>query len=166
MGLSSVGINAAINWQLARSVGPFADVTQGPDGANFALNALPVATWNELFAAQYTISASGTQAVDLRSFTDLPGNAVTATAVLAVLVLVTGDAADVLNVKAHGTDGLQWFFENATHGVNVPGGGMFLFSEGSDSAGTAVDATHRQLLLTNTGGADLTVTLVALVSTL
>ncbi len=164
MALDSINVQAAVTWEQSRPVAGFANVTQGSDTANFALSALDTATWDALFAAQYTIAASGTQAVDLRTFTDLPGNSVTADKVLTILILVAGATADRLNVKPHGTDGLQWFFGGATESVNVPGGGCLMFSEGAASAGTTVSATARQLLLTNTGGAALTVKVVALTS--
>ena len=165
MPLTQVGLSAGINWTLARPVAGFADVVQGGDTAAFDLGGLNLAVWNELFGARYTLGPGATQAVDLRAFTDPAGTAVaTADKVLALLILVAGAAADKLNVKPHGTNGLQWFFGGTAEGINIPGGGMNLFSEGPTGSGTAVDATHKQLLLTNTGGADLTVKLVALVS--
>ncbi|MBP3956327.1 hypothetical protein J8F10_13635 [Gemmata sp. G18] len=164
MPLTQIGLSASVTWQLARGVSGFADVTQGSDTASFSSNGLNVGTWNEVFATQYAIAAAGTQAVDLRTFTDLTGTAVTADKALALIVLVTGAVSDKLNVKPHGTNGLQWFFGGTAEGTNVPGGGFLMFSEGPTSAGTAVDATHKQLLLTNNGSAPLTVKVVALLS--
>ncbi len=164
MALDSINVQAAVTWEQSRSVLGFADVTQGSDTANFALSALDTATWNALYAVQHVMAPADTKDVNLRTFTDLPGNGVTADKVLSILILVTGAAADKLNVKPHGTNGLQWFFENAAYGVDIPGGGCLLFSEGAASAGTTVDATNRQLLLTNNGSAELTVKVVALVS--
>ncbi len=165
MALDSVSVQASVTWEMSRANTGFADTTQGSDTANFALSALDAATWDALFAAQYTIAAAGTQAVNLRAFTDLAGNSIAAAdKVLNILILVTGATADKLNVKPHGTDGLKWFFENASYGVDIPGGGCLLFSEGATSAGTTIDASNRQLLLTNNGSAALTVKVVALVS--
>ena len=164
MPLTQVNLSASVSWALARAVTGFADVTHGPDAKSFSLNALDPDVWNEVFGAQYTIAAAGTQAVDLRTFTDFAGTSVTADKALAVIVLVEGAGADRLNVLPHGTDGLQWFFGGTTEGVDIPGGGMLMFSEGADSTGTTVDATHRQLLLTNNGAADLVVTVVAILS--
>ncbi|VTR93208.1 unnamed protein product [Gemmata massiliana] len=164
MPLTQIGLSASVTWQLSRAVTGFADVTQGSDAAIFSSNGLNTATWNEVFAAQYAIAAAGTQAVDLRTFTDLTGTSVTADKAMAVLVLVTGATGDKLSIKPHGTNGLQWFFGGTAEGVNVPGGGCLMFSEGSTSGGTTVDATHKQLLLTNNGSAPLTVKVVALLS--
>lgn len=166
MALSQIAISGNISWQLLRAVTGFVDVTQGPDALAFASNNLDVATWNELFAAQYTMLAAGTQVVDLRTFTDLPGNAVTATKAMAIMILVTGATTGVLNVKPDATDGLVWPFENVGFGVNIPGGGMILFSEGATSTGKTINATNKEFLLTNTGAVTLTVTVAALVSTL
>ena len=121
-------------------------------------------TWNAAFINQYTIAAAGTQAVDLRTFTDQVGSSITADKAMSIIILVTGAITDTLNVKTHGTNGLQWFFESASFGVNIPGGGMLMFSEGETSTGTTVDATHKQLLLTNNGAASLTVKIVAVLS--
>lgn len=164
--LTQIGITAAMTWQLSRSVTGFASVTQGNDTASFSNSALSVATWTELFAAQYTIASAGTQTVDLRSFTDLVSNSVTGTKAMALFISTTGAAADKLNVKPNASNGLVWPFENVGYGVNIPGGGCFLFSEGASSTGTTIDGTHKQMLLTNNGSASLTVTVVALVSDL
>jgi hypothetical protein len=164
--LQNVGLNASITWLLNRAVTGFSNVIHGTESALFSSNALPVATWDELFAAQYVIAPAGTQVVDLRSFTDLPGNAVVGTKAMAIIVLVTGAVGDKLNVKPNAANGLQWFFEDPAKGINIPGGGMAMFSEGPASPGTTIDATHKQLLLTNNGAAPLTVKVVALVSDL
>lgn len=166
MPLNSVAVNSAFNWQLNRTNTGFADAVQGPDVAAFSLNSLSVATWTELFGAQYTIAAAGTQVIDLRSFTDLDATSVTGTKALAIQIYTTGAVGDLLNVKGNATNALQWFFDDATKGINIPGGGCFMFSEGASSTGTTVDGTHKQLLLTNNGAASLTVTVVAIVSTL
>lgn len=164
MSLSQVGIGANITWQLSKTVTGFTDVMQGSESAAFASNSLSTTTWNAALLAQYTIAAAGTQAVDLRTFTDLVGTSVTADKAMGILFIVTGAITDTLNVKKHGTNGLQWFFESASFGVNIPGGGMFMFCEGATSTGTTVDATNKQFLLTNNGAASLTVKVVAVLS--
>lgn len=166
MALDSIGISATVSWALSRAVTGFADVTQGPDSLSFSSNSLSTATWTEIFAAEYTLAAAGTQVVDLRTFTDLVGNSVTGTKAMALMLSVSGAATDWLNVKPNSSNGLQWFFGGTAEGVSVPGGGVILFSEGAGSSGTTVDATHKQLLLTNNGAANLTATIAALVSTL
>lgn len=165
MSLEQFSLGASVTWEMRRAVSGFEDVVQGPETKSFSLAGLSTTTWNAVFAARYTILAAGTQAVDLRSYTDLPGNSITATKALSLLILVEGATTGSLNVKKHGTDGLQWFFENASYGINIPGGGMNLFSAAPTAAGTTVDASNRQLLLTNNGAGSLTVTVVVLEST-
>ena len=123
MALTQIGMSANLTWQLARAITGFADVTQGSDSASFS-NSLDVTTWNTLFTAQNTIAAAGTQAVDLRTFTDFVGTSATADKAVSIIIIVAGAITDVLNVKTHGTNGLQWFFESTTNGVNIPGGGI------------------------------------------
>jgi hypothetical protein len=164
-GLTQIGMSASLTWQLARAVTGFTDVTQGSESASFASNSLDVATWNELFAAQYTMATLGTQVVDLRAFTDLAGNSVTGTKAMAFIILVTGAVTDTLNVLPNTPDGLIWPFHDLTSSVDIPGGGMLMFSEGPTSTGKTIDGTHKQLLLTNNGLASLTVKIVVLVST-
>lgn len=161
MPLTLANISAGLAWTLTKTVTGFNAITDS-DSSTFSLTP-NVSTFTEPLTAQYTLAASGTQVVDLRSFTDKLGTAVTATKALALLILVTGAAADKLNVKPDASDGLVWPFENVGYGVNIPGGGCLLFSEGASSAGFTIDGTHKELLLTNTGSASLTVTVVAFV---
>lgn len=165
MAVTQVSIQASTTFAIERAVTGFTTLAYGPETVSFSLTSLDTATWNVVFAATYTLAASGTQTVDLRAFTDIAGNVISsADKALQLQITVTGAAADLLNVKPHGTNGLQWFFENASYGVNVPGGGCLLFSEGASSTGTTVSATSRQLLLTNNGSAALTVTVIATLS--
>lgn len=163
---TQVSINASLSWALSKSITGFQSATQGQDSVSFTNSALAVATWTEIFAAQYVIATTGTQVVDLRSFTDFLANSVTGTKAMALIIAVTGAATDKLNVKPNASNGLVWPFHDASSSIDIPGGGCNLFSEGASSTGTTIDGTHKQLLLTNNGSADLTVTIAALVSDL
>lgn len=119
--------------------------------------------YNQVFSAQYTILAAGTQAVDFYSFTNLVGEAVTATKMYAVLVKVTGAGAAV-KVEPHGTNPLTWFFGGTSPSITLPGsatGSVFVFSEGGTET---LSSTVRQWLLT-CSGATATVDVVAIVGT-
>lgn len=159
MAATSVGITAALSWALEKTVTGFDKAKQ--KGQVSYTPAPAVATYNAVFAAEYTILAAGTQAVDFYSFTDLVGNAVTATKIYGVLVTVTGTNAAV-KIETHGTNGLVWFFGGTTPSITVPAGGCFLFSEGGTEA---LSATVRQWLLTNTGSGTATVTVAAICGT-
>ncbi len=166
MPLTSIGISSSFTWQLSRTNTGFANATQGSDSLAFSANTLSVATWNELFAATYTILTTGTQVVDLRAFTDLVSTVVTtADKVLAFQITVTGTATDALNVKPHtASNALVWPFGTTADSINVYGGGSVAYSMGVTSVGQTIDATHRNWLLTNNGAGTLTVKVVALVS--
>jgi hypothetical protein len=165
MAVTSVTLQTSATFAIERAVTGFTSVAYGPETVSFALTSLDAATWDVVFAETYPLAASGTQTVDLRAFTDIAGNVISSVdKALHLQVTVTGAPGDRLNVKPHGTNGLQWFFENAAYGINIPGGGTFFFSEGASSTGTTVDATNRQILLTNNGSASLTVTVIATLS--
>jgi hypothetical protein len=102
--------------------------------------------------------------VDFYSFTNLAGEAVTATKIYGVLIKVTGASSSV-KVEPHGTNPLTWFFAGTTPSITLPGsttGACFLFVEGATEA---LSTTVRQWLLTNGGASTATVDVVALVGT-
>jgi hypothetical protein len=151
---------AKLSWGLEKS-NTGRNATKQDGSVDYSV-APAIATYTSVFSARYTILAAGTQAVDFYSFTDLAGNAVTATKIYGVLIVVTGAGSSV-KVEPHGTNPLTWFFAGTTPSITIPGsatpGGMFLFSEG----GTEVlSATVRQWLLT-CAGATATVDVVAVV---
>lgn len=164
MPLSQLSLTATVAWQKNVPVPGFADVVQGNDSVSADLSGVALATWDQMFAAQYTVAPAGAQVVDLRSFTDVTGAAVTGTRALLVMVTVAGAAADALNVRPAASAPLQWFFGDTAEGVNVPGGGALLFSAGAGAPGAVVDGTHRNLVLTNTGSADLVVKILVVLS--
>lgn len=155
-------IAAALSWSLEKTNTGFAVASQK---GQLSYSVSPaVATYNQVFAARYTIAAAATQAVDFYSFTNLAGEVVTATKIYAVMVKVTG-ASSAVKVEPHGTNPLTWFFAGTSPSFTLPGsttGAVFLFSEGATEV---LSATVRQWLLTNTGGASATVDVVALCGT-
>ncbi len=165
MPLNQLSLGSTLTWQLSLPVTGFAARTQGTDNVSVDLSGISLVTWGELFAAQYTIAAAGTQVVDLRSFTDPTGKAITGTKSLLLYVTVTGAAADLLNIKPNtASNALVWFFGTTADSVNVPGGGALLYTAGAGGTGATVDATHRNLLLANSGAAALTVKVIVVVS--
>lgn len=162
MATTTAAVSAGLTWALEKTNTGFSTTTQKGTVA-YAVSP-NVATYNQVFVARYTIAAAGTQAVDFYSFTNLVGEAVTATKIYAVQIKVTGATAAIV-VEPHGTNPLTWFFAGTTPSITLPGsttGSTFLFSEG----GTEVlSATVRQWLLTNSGAASATVDVVAIVGT-
>lgn len=106
--------------------------------------------YDQVFTARYTIAAAGTQVIDLSSFTNEVGEAVTGTLAVGILYLPTGSTS---KVEADGTNGLMWFCTGTTPAVPVADGGFFAYGE---PTGTTIDATHKRLKITNTGGTSLT----------
>lgn len=165
MALTQISLTAAMSWQLNRAITGFEPAQQGADASRFNGTTIDPATWTEMFGAQYTMLGGGTQVVDLRSFTDLVGNAVTASKALAIMVTVAGAETDFLNVKPNtASNALVWFFGTTNDSINIPGGGFFAFSvPPTSTTGTTVSATVRNLLLTNTGAGSLTVKVTVIV---
>lgn len=166
MPLTQLTLTASLGWTLdVPLAAAFADLIQGPSTTSVNLSGIDLTVWTELYAEQFTIAASGTQTVNLNSFTDLTGQAVTALHALAFMVVVSGAATDTLNVKPAASNALQWFFGSATStGVNVHGGGAFVFMDPAGATGSAISSTACDLLLTNNGFNPLTVVVLAVVS--
>ena len=159
---AAASLAVSLAWALEKTNTGFNDAKQK---GSLSYNVSPaVGTYNQLFAARYTIAAAGTQAVDFYSFTNLAGESVTATKMYAVMIKVTG-AGSTIVLEPHGTNGLTWFFGGTNPTITMPGsatGSLFVFSEG----GTEVlSATVRKFLLTNSGGSSATVDVVAIVGT-
>lgn len=100
--------------------------------------------------ASYTIAASGTQNIDLRALTDEYGNAVAMNVLKALAVKLTAstDAAAKVKVGAAGSNAFSAIFNDPTDALVVKLNGFNVLGC-DDSAGYTVDATHKNLLLTN-----------------
>lgn len=114
---------------------------------------------NKHFHDQYTISASGTQAVDLAgSVTNAFGQTVSFTRLKALLVVNSG-ATDI-TIEPNVSSGFSAMFADV---VTIKAGGVFLLA-GFDSSGyTVASGSADQLLITNlSSGASATVSVVAI----
>lgn len=151
MPLDTLNLTAAVEWKMSKDVTGFKDAFQGQESKAFAL-APTIATWDQLFAAYYTIAASGTQLIDLSSFTSLVGEAVTGTSALFLVLIPTGVDAEC-TIEPDATNGLEWFFGAGT--LVIPTGGFLMYCE-PDAGGVVIDGTHKELLVTNTGSDTLT----------
>lgn len=164
MPLQNISYNNALSWSLSKPITGFSSATQGSDSVSSTLNGINVATYNQLFAAQYALPAAGTQTVDLSAFTNLVGESTGFGHVTLLYVLVTGTNANVA-VSPGAANGLVWFFGAADQSVSVPANAAFTFSAGSSGPGAVVDATHKNLLFTNYGSGAATVKVIAVGST-
>ncbi len=119
----------------------------------------PGTAFDQCLSARYSIAAAGEQVLDLSSFTNVVGETVTGTKAVGILLLATGSTA---RIEEDGTNGLRWFAtsDGDIGAVVVKDGGFFAWGE---PTGTTIDATHKRLKITNTGGTTLTVDVVIFV---
>ena len=142
MSVTSSGITGSLGWSLSRSNTGFGGVSQG-DSVSAAVN-LDASIYNSVFAAEYTLAASGTQSIDLKNFVDLAFETHTTTdKVIGIMVSVTGAP---ITIAPGASNGLVWFWTGTSPIVTIKAGGFLVFSDG---AATTVDATHKTLTLTN-----------------
>ena len=142
MSVTSSGITGSFGWSLSRSNTGFGGVSQG-DSVSAAVN-LDASLYNSVFAAEYTLAASGTQSIDLKNFVDLAFETHTTTdKVIGIMVSVTGAP---ITIAPGASNGLVWFWTGTSPIVTIKAGGFLVFSDG---AATTVDATHKTLTLTN-----------------
>jgi len=165
MSLERVNLTINLAWLLSKTNTGFVDSEQGPDSKGFSLQGLDVAIQNQLFAAKYTVLASGTQVIDLSTFTNLVSQATGLTSVLTLFLLPTGTNA-ICKLEPGASNPLTWFFSGTTPAISIPAGGTFVFSNPGTGTGQTVDGTHKNLLVTNTGAGTLSLTVLAIGSSL
>lgn len=141
---------------------PFASTSQDAS-VSFAV-APDTSVMNRVLLASYTIAPAGTQTVDLYSFTDKTGDAVTATKARGLAIEASGDTG-ILKIEPGGTDPATWFLSGTTPAISLncgtDGCGIALY----DGSSYTLSSTTRNLKLSNTGAASITVNLYALVGT-
>jgi hypothetical protein len=171
MPLNTVQLSNSFAWQLQNGTSTgFEPVTQGTDNIQVNLQGIQVTTWNQLFAANYSLSASGgTTTFDLTSFTNLAFESVTLGHVLAIVVdntTATGTGSNVA-IGPASSDGLQWFWGGTSQTISLPDGYSFVLTGpvGGTSVGTAVSGTSKKITLTNNGSGAATVQIAILGST-
>lgn len=154
MALSEAQVALAIGWTLARTVTGFEDATQ--EGST-AWSMSPDATdYPSTLVAKYTVAASGSQTIDLRSFTDLAGDPRTANTKLVGLAFVSdGLPGATCRIQPGDTDPIVWCFRGTTPAIEIPSGGVIAIFSPTHSV---VSATERNLEITNPGTASLNVT--------
>lgn len=116
-----------------------------------------VANANRFYSTTYSIAASGTQTINLQSLTDALGQTITATKAYAIRIQNTGAN---ISLKAGAADGFVWFLVDASDILLIHTGGTFAWAS---ATATTVDATHKNLLITNLSGSDATSVKVELV---
>jgi hypothetical protein len=153
MSLTAAQIAASVTWATSKTITGFASTKQDQQSIGNTIT-YDVTTFNQEFAAQYTIAAAGTRTIDLTSFTNALGESVTLSKVAAIIVVASGSS---VKVEPGASNPLTWFFGGTTPSITVPSGGEFLFAQGTAQT---VNSTYKTLLFTNTGGSTLTLTVV------
>lgn len=102
---------------------------------------------------------------DVRAFTNLVGESVTATKGLGVVLAASGTNAQALFAPGT-TNGLTWFFSGTTPGIQLPnGGGVIAICAQPTYAGQTIDSTRKTFRVTNGGSGNLTFSIVVYEST-
>lgn len=150
----------SLAWQLSKAITGWTTI-KAPD--SLALSATwASATYNQVYYARHSILAGANTTIDFRSYTDPFGATVTATKLVAIEFQVTGTNA-VLTVEPGASNPLTWFISGTAPVLTLtPSGTTAAAALFWRPTGFTVDATHRNLLLTNTGSGTATVLVAAL----
>ena len=162
---------ASIGWTQIKSNSPFAQNKQGPD--NLTVRSAPnTSTFNYMQLSNTTIAAAAAVNVDLYSFTDVFGTAVTATKALGILLKATATTAGAqMRISPGNTNPLQWFFSGTgnlttsntiTLNVGTSNTCCFMIMDGSTAT---INATSRNILISNPGNNTFTLSLCAIEGT-
>jgi hypothetical protein len=138
----------------------FRPTVQGPDAVG-RHSAADVGGYDQALFAAGDLDAGGEVTLDLRTFTTLAGESVTASRVLALVVEAEGEGGE-LSIGPGDTDPIAWAFGGAvtlTPGTGTARLGVEDGAPGSLSSGT------RNLKLANTGAAAVSYAVFALVGT-
>lgn len=153
MALTAVELKASLTWTMQKTNTGFDATKNGPTTKSFYLGP-SVATYNQLYAAQHSLSSGASVTIDLQSFTTLDGTSVTFTKALAIFLTVTGSS---VKIEPGASNPLTWFFSGTTPAVTVPASGCFVFAQPTTQT---VDATHKTIKLTEgTGSGTAVVTI-------
>ncbi len=171
MPLSAVDLASVVRFSFVKPVPDWADLSQGENEVTVALDGLDLDVWDQMFAAVYTLAAAGTATINLRSFTNLAGEAVVMTAAIALGVQVRHtdptDTAGELTIGPGASNGLvAWLIPDMV--IDVPTAGSVrtvVFAGDTTDEGVTVDATHRAIDLENTGTDEIQVRVIVLGST-
>ncbi len=160
MPLSDLQLATKVSASFQAADGDFPGVSQGPNELRFNLTGIDLTDFDQAYVNVLTIAPSGTTTVNLQSFTNLAGEAVVLTSVLAIFVKVEG-ATGVLTIKPGSSNGLAaWFFPGTTNPVTLKHGDMLCVARDPGETPVVVDATHKTIDFSNTGAASIDVSVV------
>jgi hypothetical protein len=144
---SSLTINT--QWSLENPETGYATTKQA-DKHTYSLTPA-VVTFDQVYSKIHTIVASDDLEIDLfDAFTNLVGESVTAVKVCSIEISVTGDDGGC-KFEPGAADALTWFLSGTSPAITIPVGGAMVFAQ---ATAETIDATHRNILLTNTSATD------------
>ncbi len=149
--ISQLSYVNALNWALTSPLTPFQPETQGPDNLTYNGGSIDLTIWNRLYLSNISLTTGATTTIDLTALTDLLGNAI---AFGHIWLIVLKPVLYTWTVEPGAANGLEIF---GGTGVILPvrAGLNQDFKcgtpAGAASGGLTVDATHKNLKLTNTG---------------
>lgn len=164
MPLTSAVLRAVANWDIYKTNTGFKK-TRVRDSLAGSYTA-DVATYNQALVAQYSIAASGTQTIDLNSFTNLATESVTATKFKGILLKATATVTGgQLQIEPGASDPFPLGFSGTTPALTLDvgtGGADFLIRNGTTMT---VSGTVKNIKLSNPGSQTITVSVFALLGT-
>lgn len=118
-----------------------------------------------VFHDEYSLTASGTQALDLGALVDAFGNTITFEKVKMIIVRNMSTTAGDLVKLGPGTNAHTQILGGTAPFINIPPGGCFAWCDPSDDATNITPSTDDDLLLTELGGASTVLVRVTIVGT-
>jgi hypothetical protein len=143
MSIQKLSLQANLSVSLQKTIAGLNPVKQGPNQINADLSAIDLTVYTQAYFAILTTTTT----LDLTSFTDLAGNAVTLTKVLAMVVQCEGGTLVITPGASNGLSG--WFFP--TSGVTFADGDSQTFMRDPGKTPVTVDSTHKTITFTITG---------------
>lgn len=167
MPLSDLKLAASVQWTLVGSASaPFAAPSQGPNTVSFKLSGLDLDTWDQGYGVQVTLAGGANRDIDLTVLLNQINEAVTFTGLLALVVKCDLANAATPNGTLVVTPSAAFGFDAITDRVTVQPGGISFVSGSGSVAGYAVDSTHKNLNVANTGTDSIVATVVVVGTTL
>lgn len=156
MGIQIAKVQSEVTLKLQKLNSGFGATSWGPHTFSFVQVSDP-AVYNQAYVGKHTLApTTGTVDIDLRSFTNLAGEAVVMSGVIELWLSVTGTGASV-ELTPGASNGLVWFWTGTDPKITVPAASHIHFCQPTH---VVVDGTHKVLTLTNVGAGAAEATLV------
>ena len=155
MALTALQILTSTVWVQTNPVTGFSTAKHPGGNEKSVLPTVSAAAANRVYITEATLAASASITIDLRSLTEpVFREALTPVRGYSIQLIGTGSA---WRLDPGAANPLQWFFGGTTQQINGGAGAMFCFA---DPTAVTINATNRNIRITNTGGGTLTYTLV------